>query len=258
MMKCFLCILMVVMMLFSTPVVADEADDAALNEIASALIQKGHNGVAYGSTFYAALPKAPDGKRIIRIYPKPYDREMALINKNLWYQLNDPKPLRPQLQEWVLETYTREFPAIYFEITDDPEQASMFMLEAQFVPNATSGKSRPPEAYTMTAANSMNAGIHGHICGLIHFNLGNPWLKQYIENGAGPVVRATILNEFFNAFAVSDFQDLDATKLSPTTQAWLTAHRANIDDYTITRSGGPRDDEHLKALDRIIINRLFQ
>ena len=67
-----------------------------------------------------------------------------------------------------------------------------------------------------------------------------------------------ILNEIFNGLGVNDFQKLDENKLSQPTRDWLTTHRAHIDDYTITRSGGPRDDEHLKALDKVIVGKLFQ
>jgi hypothetical protein len=181
------------------------------------------------------------------------------VNAHLWYQLDTPAPLRDQMVAWVLEVYRREFPQLAFEVTDDPANASMFMVEATFTPSATEAKRRAADAYLKTAANSMNASINGRPAAIINFNsLGNPWLAQAIEKNQGAVVRATILNEFFNGFAVSDFQDLKPESLSQPTQAWLTQHRARIDDVTITRSGGPREDERLKSLDQKILHQLWR
>jgi hypothetical protein len=249
----------VVAALLAPAALADGAETAALGEIADALIQKGPDGVAYGARYYQSLPVTADGKRLIKIYMQPYPREVALINRNLWYQLADAAPVGASLQQWVLEEYRGEFPQLSFEVTNDPAQATMFMLEARFVPNPQSGKQRATDNYYKTAANSMNAKVGANLCALIHFNsIGNPWLRKAIDEGKSSVVRATILNELFNGFAVSDFQDLDAGKLSPATQAWLAAHRTTIDDYTITRSGGPMEDVHLKALDHVIVEKLFR
>lgn len=243
--------------LLAFPAWADGAEDAALKEIASALVWGDSYG-PYGARYYQSLPIV-DGKRLVRIYAAPYPRELAFVQKNLWYELADARVLDEKMKSWMLETYNREFPQMKFEFTNDPNDANLFTVEARFVPNATSGKSRPAEAYYKTAANSMNASIAGKRRALVHFNtLGNPWLGQAIAENLGPVVRAIMLNEMFNGFAVRDFQELDESKLSKPTRDWLEAHRANIDDYTITRSGGPREDEHLKPLDRIILQQILR
>lgn len=239
--------------------IARANDAAALDAIAYALIQRGADGVPYGTLYYRALPQAGDGRKLVRIYPKPYARELALVNRSLWYRLVDAQPLSPTMQAWLLEVYRREFPQLQFEITDDPTQANLYTVEARFVPNPHSGKQRPANAYYKTAGNSMNASIHGRLSALIHFNsIGNPWMRTAIDREQGAVIRATMLNEFFNGLAVSDFQDLKPQTLNAEAQTWLTAHHTTIDDYTITRSGGPRDDEHLKPLDRAILQQLFR
>lgn len=252
------CILLGFCCLIYVPAHAADSN-TALNEIADALIQRGVDGVPYGSLYYRSLPMGEDGKRIVRIYAKPYPRELALANRALWYAMADAAPLSPTMQQWVLQEYNREWSQLRFEVTDDPAQATMFMVEARFVPNAQSGKQRDAKAYYQTAANSMNASVGGVRSALIHFNsIGNPWLRKAIDANQGSVVRATMLNELFNGFAVLDFQELNVAKLSPTTQQWLAAHRARIDDYTVTRSGGPLEDEYLKPLDKILIEKLLQ
>jgi hypothetical protein len=255
---CFHITTLLLSLLLVTPAFAQTPDDTALKEIATALIQKDARGVAHGTRFYQSLPNAADGRRIMRIYTKPYPRVAQLVNGNLWYQLTETAALSEQMKAWVLEVYSREFPQIVFEITDDPAQATMFMVEAKFAPSANEAKRLAPDAYVETAANSMNASINGKRSAIINFNsLGNPWLRQAINKQQGAVVRAIILNEFFNGFAVSDFQNVTPDTLSEPTRAWLEVNRPRIDQFTITRSGGPREDERLKPLDRQIIRALF-
>lgn len=243
---------------FALQAQAAPTDDAALHEIADALIQKGADGKAYGSLYYRSLPLTADGARVIRLYTKPYARVVGLVRRSLWYELVDTQAVRPTVQQWALDVYAREFPQLRFELTDDAAQANLFMVEARFVPNTYSGKVRPADTYYKVAANSMNASIGGRRSAIININSGgNPWLAKLIAADEGATVRATLLNEMFNGFSISDFQDLNVQALSPATQAWLAVHRTSIDDYTITRSGGPREDEHLKPLDRLIAEKLL-
>ena len=253
----FRLIILVSCFLLVAPAWAEDGEQAALEDIANALIQGDAKG-AYGTQYYQSLPITADGKRLIRIYAQPYSRVVELVGRNLWYELQDTQPLRPVLREWMLEEYRREFPMLAFEFTEDPALANLYTLEARFVPNNKSGQRWSEDAYKETAANSMHAGIAGRRSMLINFNtLGNPWLAQAIARNKSAVLRATMLNEMFNGLSVRDFQDLDEGRLQPATRQWLNAHRAHLDDYTITRSGGPAEDEFLKPLDKILIRKLF-
>jgi len=66
-----------------------------------------------------------------------------------------------------------------------------------------------------------------------------------------------MLNEMFGGLSSHDFQDLDESKLQPATRRCLNAHRAHTGDNAITWSGGQREDEFLKPLDKISLRKLF-
>lgn len=218
--------------------------------------------MSYGSKLLAGLDKTAAGKRVVHFYSKPMQRAVSLVNNSLTHELSSPAPLRDRIEAWAMEVYAREFPGLKFVHTDSENEADMIIFEAEFKPNSKNKKSRTETELRATAATSMLANINGKKRALITLNTaGNPWFKQAIESGRGEIVRATLLNEFFNGLAVDDYQSLDLSKLKDRKAyeewlAYIKSQGKTVDDFTVTRSGGPMDDEKIKALDKVIIGRI--
>ena len=236
-------------------------DDAPLNELAEALIERMPDGTPFGQFMIGSLPRAADGKPILRFYfaPDPASMEKLHAYSGRWYELVNPHAVSPQIQAWTLEELNREISLMHIEATNDPAQAVVYVSESAFAPRTDGGPRRPDAMYRTVAANTVFLALRSRgALAFINLNSeGNPAFRKIIAEGRGAVVRATMLNEFFNAIGVKDFQNLDQSKLSPATRSWLAEHQAAIDDYTITRSGGPLEDERLKKLDFIILGKLL-
>lgn len=237
----------------------EEELSAILEDMAHGLIYR-ENGISLGARFLAGLEEE-NGEIVARIYNGSWGPAVARTNELAqgYYRLEEgTNSISETLETHAITAFSRILPEVSFTFVDNPAEADIIIQSEPFARSGTRDTGK-------TLANSvLPTEIEGRYRAIINLNTAQTDLQGWINEDNRVYLESLLMNEFFNAgLAVLDYEKLTPLRMEDhqakmNLVSTLIARGSGIDEFTITRSNGPEDDNVLKRLDIMIRDTVWE